>query len=143
MPYKEMNSMQDNTITLVVDEANDGSTTADVNHVYERFDTFSTRSVFNHTNHSPDLRDFLTFYRTPAKRSGNSRGKQRSSVKFTVDVAVPGVDGVDIIETSFVEVNLSFPLGVSDEFMKKQRQRAVSILDSEAVMVQLNKHLGI
>lgn len=135
--------MQDNQITLNVDEANDGSTTANVDHVYQRFETLSSRSVFHNSTHQPDMRDILGFYRTPAKRSGNSRGKQRSSVKFTVDVLVPGVDGNDVVDTAYIEINSSLPLGVSNTFTKALRQRGVAILDRDDIMDHLNNHLGI
>lgn len=134
---------QDNTITLTVDEANDGAGTADVDHVYERFETFNTRSVYHHSTHQPDMRNMLGFYRTPAKRSGNRRGSQKSSVKFTWDVIVPGVDGTNIVETHYIEVNTSIPLGVTSAEAKARRQHVVAILDDDTIMDTLNIFLGI
>lgn len=134
---------QDNTITLVVDEKNDDLVTADVEHVYERFETFNTRSVFHHSDHLPDMRKVLGFYRTPAKRVGNRRGSQKSTVKFTWDVVVPGVDGTNIVETHYIEINTSIPLGVTAAEAKARRQHAVAILDDDTVMDTLNIFLGI
>lgn len=133
----------DNSITLNVDETNDGATTANVDHVYERFETFNTRSVFHHSAHQPDLRNMLGFYRTPAKRNGNRRGSQKSSVKFTWDVIVPGVNGEDIIETQYIEVNSSIPLGVPVSDVLKRRQHVVAILDNDTIMNNLNTKLSL
>jgi hypothetical protein len=134
---------QDNTLVITVDEANDGDTTADVQHTYERFETFNTRSVFHHSDHLPDLRKMLGFYRTPAKRSGNRRGSQKSAVKFTWDVIVPGVDGTNIVETHYIEVNSSIPLGVTSAEAKARRQHVVAVLDDDTIMDTLNIFLGI
>lgn len=134
---------QDNVITLNVDENNDGSTTPNADHVYSRFDTFNTRSVYHHATHMPDFRNILGFYRTAAKRSGNRRGSQKSTVKFTWDVTVPGVDGVDIVDTHYIEVNSSIPLGVSAADVRARRQHVVSILDNDVIMDALNTYLSI
>lgn len=134
---------QDNTITLNVDETNDGATTANVNHVYERFEAFNTRSIYHHTSHLPDLRSMLGFYRTPAKRNGNRRGSQKSSVKFTWDVIVPGVNGENIVETQYIEVNFSIPLGVPAADVLARRQHVVAILDDDSIMNDLNMKLSI
>jgi hypothetical protein len=135
--------MQDNTITLSVDEANDGVTTADVDHIYQRFDSFSTRSLYHHNGHEPDMRDMLGFYRTAAKRNGNNRGSQRSSFKFTKDVEVTGVDGNTVITPMYFEVNASIPLGVSDADIMKERQKCISLLDDDSIMTPLNTDLSI
>lgn len=135
--------MQEETLTLTVDETNDGETTANVNHVYKRFDTFNTRSIYHHANNQPDLRDILSFYRTEAKRNGNYRGARRSSFKFTKDVTVLGFDGSNIVVPMYFEVNASIPLGVTEEVMMVQRQKCVALLDDDTISGPLNKDLSI
>lgn len=133
----------DQIITITVDETNDGATTANVDHVYERYQEFDTRSVYHYSGHEPDLRDMLSFYRTPAKRVGNDRGSQKTSFKFTKDVIVPGVDGTNIVKTQYYELNCSIPLGVDEADRVIQRQRCVALLDDDAIMEKLTQYLHV
>lgn len=135
--------MQPNDITLTVDETNDGSTTADVDHIYTKFDLFNTRSVYHHSAHEPDMRDMLSFYRTPAKASGNSRGTQKSAFKFTKDWTVVGRDGSNIVLPGYLEVNASIPLGVTDAQVMVQRQKAIALLDLDLIVNALMADLSI
>lgn len=133
----------DQTITITVDETNDGATTADVDHVYERYQEFDTRSVYHFSGHEPDSRDMLSFYRTPAKRNGNDRGSQKTSFKFTKDVIVTGVDGSDIVKTQYYELNCSIPLGVDEAERILQRQRVVALADDDDIMEKLTHYLHV
>lgn len=64
------------------------------------------------TEHTLTSRSLLQFYRTYAKRSGNSRGASKSAVKLTRDVSVPNADGTgNIVAPLIIEVSISCPIG--------------------------------
>jgi hypothetical protein len=131
--------MQDNVLTLAVDELNDGNT---VNHVFERSDSFSNRSVYAGENHSLVARDNLTLYRTYPKASGNFPGVAKSAFKFSRDYSITGVDGVATLTSPvIVEVSFSVPVGVAPADQLVMRQRAIALLDDDDVMVALMNQL--
>lgn len=136
--------MQPNVITLTVDEANDGSTTADVDYLYTRYDTYNTRSIFNGNQHLPDKRQTLALYRTPAKANGNFRGTSKSSFKFTTDIIVAGVDGTTTVTSPIIfEVSASIPLGATVAQVKLEQQKAVAALRHATFPGDLNVNLSI
>lgn len=136
--------MQPNEITLTVDENNDGGTTANVDYVYNRFDTFTGRSVFNSNNHSEDSRETLSLYRTSAKASGLFRGVRKTAFKFTTDVQVVGTDGVSLITSPIItEVKMSIPLGATAEQAMLERQKALAFLDADNLSGELAIALSI
>jgi hypothetical protein len=133
--------MQANSITLAVDEENTGSTT---NHVYTRFDEYQNRTVYTEADHQLTLRDTLSFYRTFPKPSGNFKGTAKTTLKFSKDYAVDGVDGVaSLIAPLIAEVSFSVPVGVTAAAQMIGRQRCISILDDDTVMVALMNQLNI
>lgn len=133
--------MQANTITLAVDVLNDSNT---VNHVFSRFDEYQNRTVYTEAGHQLTLRDTLSFYRTFPKASGNFKGTAKTTLKFSKDYAVTGVDGVaSLIAPLIVEVSFSVPVGVIAADQLIGRQRAIAILDDDAVMVALMNQLNI
>ena len=133
--------MQDNVITLAVDELNNATT---VNHVFNRYDLFQNRSVYTGANHQLTARDLLTLYRTQAKASGNFRGVAKTSVKFTQDFAVDAVDGISSLTSPIIaEITFSIPVGVTVADQLVMRQRLIALLDDDAVMVPLNNQLEI
>lgn len=136
--------MQPNTITLTVDEQNDGATTTDATIEYERYDEYQNRSVYSSENHSLDSRDLLSFSRSFPTKNGNFRGVGKSTFKFTRDISVDGVDGVaQLVTPMIMEVKLSAPVGVSDAEILKFRQTALALLDDDTVMTPLNSQLQI
>lgn len=137
--------MLDNEITLSVDETNDGVTTADVDHVYRRYDeSSSTRTTYIHsTNHAIGSRSQLQFYRTQPTVNGNFNGSRKASFKFTDDKVVAGSDGTDITAPLIIEVKLSSPVGVSDADLMVARQKALALLDDDSIMVPLCSLLEI
>lgn len=129
--------MQPNTITLAVDEENDG--VGLVNHVYTRFDEYQNRSVYISADHSLDAKDTLGLYRTLPKQNGNFRGVAKTAMKFSKDVSVTGVDGVaSILAPIIFEISASIPVGATDADVLIARQRAIALLDRDDVMVPLN-----
>lgn len=136
--------MQPNVITLNVDENRDGALTANVDYLYERFDTFNSRSIFNGPSHLPDSRETLSLYRTPAKANGNFRGTQKSSFKFTTDIEVAGVDGTTTIVSPIIfEVSASIPLGATSAQVLLEQQRIVAALNHTSFSGDLNEFLSI
>lgn len=134
--------MLDNQITLAVDEDNDG--VGLVNVVFTRFEEFQNRAVYIAANHALNARDLLTVFRSFPKPNGNFRGVAKSTVKFTMDVTVLGVDGVSTLTSPMIgEVSFSLPVGVTAAQTKKLRQRVISLLDLDTVMGPLNDQLMI
>lgn len=134
--------MQPNQIVLAVDELNTGSTT---NHTYDRYEEYLNRSQYiEATNHSIDSRDTLGFYRTFPKTNGNFKGVSKSSVKFTKDITVDGVDGVSQLTAPIiVEVSFSLPVGATAAEAMIARQKALALLDSDTHMAPLNDQLVV
>jgi hypothetical protein len=133
--------MQDNVITLAVDELNTGSTT---NHVFDRFEEFSNRAVYIGENHALTAKDTLSLYRTFPKASGNFPGVAKSSFKFSKDYAITGVDGVaSLTSPVIVEVSFSVPVGVAEADQLIMRQRAIALLDDDTIMGALMNQLMV
>lgn len=131
--------MQPNEITLPVDELNDGNT---VNRTFSRSEYFQNRSLYISPGHNSASRDTLGMYRTYPKQSGNFRGTDKTSVKFTTDIPVLGIDGISSIKAPLiVEVSFSIPVGVAAADVLIARQKAVALLDSDEIMDALNIQL--
>jgi hypothetical protein len=133
--------MQEDIITLAVDELNDDTT---VNHVFNRFEEYSNRSVYTEDNHQLTSKDLLTLYRTFPKPSGNFKGTAKSTFKFSKDYQVLGVDGVALLTSPLiVEVSFSVPVGVSAADQLIGRQKAISLLDYDDLMTKLMGQLMV
>ena len=132
--------MQNNTITLAVDVLNNATT---VDKVFTRFEEYQNRAVYISDEHSIAERDTLALYRTLPKPSGNFRGVGKSTVKFSKDLSVLGVDGTSQVAPLIIEVSFSIPVGATVATMLEMRQRAVALLDDDSVMVNLNHLLMI
>lgn len=127
--------MQSNQITLAVDTLNSGSTT---NQVYDRTEEQVNRSTYSGPGHTFASRNIMQFYRTLPVRSGSFLGAAKTSVKFTEDVTVPSSDGEDTKFPLICEVSFSVPVGTSSAKTKELRQRALALLDTDAIMAALN-----
>lgn len=128
--------MQPNEIVLSVDVANNGTT---VNLEYTQSALLENRSTYMSGIHSIDRRDLLQLYRTAPTKQGNFKGVAKTAVKFTKDFLVFGVDGVSSLTAPvIIEVGFSIPVGVSSGDITEMRQRAVALLDLDAVMTPLN-----
>lgn len=133
--------MQPDVITLAVDVANNAVI---VDQPYNRYEEDKNRSSYVSPAHLPDTRDMLTMYRTFPTRNGNFKGTGKSSVKFTQDVSVPGVDSSTTLTSPIIlEVSFSVPVGTAVADLKEIRQRAVAILDSDTLMDALNLQLMV
>lgn len=133
--------MQPNTINLVVDPLNNGTTETQA---FERYEEYQNRSSYIGDGHTPDNRNALAMYRTFPTRTGNFKGVAKSSVKFTKDVAVPGVDGVaSITAPIIIEVSYSVPVGTTTADLVEARQRAIALQDLDTIMNALNIQLMV
>lgn len=133
--------MQDNVLTLAVDELNNSTTT---DHVFNRFEEYANRSVYIGENHQLSARDTLTLYRTFPKVNGNFKGTAKSALKFSTDKSVTGVDGLSSLTSPIIsEVSFSVPVGVSLADMLIARQRLIALLDTDAFMDALMNQLMV
>lgn len=122
-------------ITIAVDTENTGTTE---NQVYSRFDSSSNRSTYIGDGHSNVARNTLGFFRSLPKKNGNFRGTAKTSLKFTEDITVTGVDGVSALTTPLIcEVNFSIPVGATEAQQLELRQRVLALLDMDSIMTPL------
>lgn len=136
--------MLSNTITLAVDDNNDGGTTPTIEHIYSRFDEYQNRSEYIHANHTVATRDKLGFYRTFPKTNGNFRGTQKCAVKLTKDYSVDGVDAeTTLVRPAIGEIGFSFPVGLTPTQTLEFRMRLVAVLLDDSVMGPLTDQLMI
>lgn len=134
--------MQPNSFTLSVDTKNDTTTIVDL--TYDRFEENQNRSVYIGPDHSLTLRNMINLYRTFPTTNGNFKGVAKSAVKLTQDVVVPGVDeSTSITKPVIIDVAISMPVGVSEADALALRQRAVSLLDLDTIMTELQSKLMI
>jgi len=134
--------MQPNTITLSVDEQNDGVDPVD--HVFTRFEEYQNRAVYIGSTHSMSAKDTTSLYRTFPKSSGNFKGVAKTAFKISKDIQVDGVDGVSQLSAPIiVDVSFSIPVGATHEQILIARQRALALLDLDTVMTPLNEQLMI
>lgn len=131
--------MQPNEITLTVDVANDGDTTADETQVYTRFDVYQNRSVYVGENHAVASPHTLSLYRTAPKPSGNFPGMAKSAFKISETVGVLANDGISTIKApNIIEISISAPVGTTTDALKENRQRAIALLDNDEIMDDLS-----
>lgn len=132
--------MLDNSITLPVDVANNGTI---VNQVISRHEESANRTRYTFPTHSLVSRDVVDFYRTMPKRAGNFNGVAKSAIKVTTDVAVPGVDASTTLTAPQIgEVAFAIPVGASSASIVTLRQRLIAIID-HALTSQLTEKLEI
>lgn len=133
--------MQDNVLTLAVDELNTDVTT---NHVFTRFEEYQNRSIYIGENHQLSARDQLTLYRTFPKVNGNFKGTAKCAAKFSQELSVEGVDGTASLTSPIIaEVSFSVPVGVTEAEQMIARQRLIALLDDDSVMVALMNQLMV
>lgn len=124
------------TITLAVDNANNGTL---VNQEFRSYDRTSTKSTYESATSTVVARDQLAFYRTPAKRNGIFLGSTKTTAKFTTDVSVQNAEGTGEVKVPLiVELNFSVPVGVTPSQTEQARQRALALLDRTDLMSPLN-----
>lgn len=134
--------MQPNQLVLHVDTLNDGTTVVD--ETFTRYEELPNRTRYVGEDHLPDDRNELSIYRTFPTRNGNFKGTAKSSVKFTKDFEVPGVDSSTTLTSPvIVEVSFSVPVGISAADLLLVRQRLIAALDDDSFMDPLNIQLMV
>lgn len=126
------------TITLNVNEDNDDGTTAEIERVFDREESYNGRSLYT-TNSSNSLdRETFGLYASKAKPSGNILGTNKASVKTTRDCSVPGADGVAVYTRPIIyKLEGSVPAGADTLLVKAERMKMVALLMDDSVMDQL------
>lgn len=133
--------MLDNIITLAVDLLNSGATT---DTSFSRDEEYLNRSIYVSPYSDLVHRDILGFYRTKPVRNGNFLGVAKSSFKFTMDVVVPGADGVaNYTQPLLAEVSFSVPVGTDAATVLEVRQRCIALLDNDSIMVETQEKMKI
>lgn len=132
--------MQPNTLNYTFDHDNDGGTAAS-SVVLTRHAEELNKSTYRYADHNnAGIQHVMQFYRTLPKRSGNFFGTEKSSVKRTKTVSVPGVDGADVSAPIISELSFSFPVGVTSGEKLSQLMEWIGYLSSsegKAAMIQL------
>jgi hypothetical protein len=133
-----------NTLVLEVDVNHDGTATADATEQFTRYEETQNRTVYIGENHTPGERNLITFSRSTPKRAGNFKGVGKSSVKFTQDITVAGVDSTTNVGSAIIiEVNFSVPVGTTRAQLLAIRQRLVAMLDDDSTMDMLSIQLMV
>lgn len=136
--------MLDNTISLTVDVANDGETTADETQVYSRHEEYLNRSVYIGEDHSLAAPHTLSWYRTQPKANGNFLGMAKSAFKISQCLSVPGADGVSNVNAPLIaEVSFAVPVGTTASQVVEMRQRLVALLDDDTLMNKAQLTLSV
>lgn len=132
--------MQDNTITLAVDVANNGTS---VDQVFNRYLEETNRTTYRGPGDTLVERNQMAFYRTPPKRSGNYLGSAKSGVKLTLDIDVVQADGTTTKAPIIVDLSFSVPVGANPVVSKNRRQHALAVLDREDIIGKLMDALEV
>lgn len=123
--------MLPNSITLAVDEANNSTS---VNHVMSRAEEGVNKSVYYDADHTVAARNNMSIIRQFPKQSGNFYGTLKTTVKFTKDISVDGVNGETIKVPLIAQADFSFPVGTTNAQATLFRQKLIAMLDDDSVM---------
>jgi len=127
--------MLDNTITLQVDVLHDAVL---VPHPFTRFEQFLNRTVYVGPGSSDAYRNQMTLLRSTPTESGNFRGVKKTSLKFTKDVGVIGVDATTLNVAPIIgAVNFSIPVGASAAEVLIVREHLIAALNDQDLSVRL------
>lgn len=132
--------MLENSYTLQVDVANNGTL---VPQVVNRHDATAGYSTYIGEDHSLSQRDIIQFYRSPVAK-GLDGGRAKSKFKITEDLEVIPCSGTCSVLTPMIgEVSFSLPILATDAQILELRQRMIAVLDNDALMSKLNQKLEI
>lgn len=128
--------MQADNIVVTYEEAHDGVTSE---LTLSRYEETQNKTVYVAGNHTPAHRDQLAITRSFPTKNGNFKGVQKSGLKLTKDLEVPGVDQTTTITAPIIiDVAFSIPVGTSPASVLEARQKAVGILNLDSFMDKLN-----
>lgn len=130
--------MQANNIVIRVIDRLAVASQVVLSRLYKRSREELDKSTYVGPLNSLAARDWLQFYRSAPKRSGESRGTSKSTIKFTIDEAVPNASGSgDIVLPVILEVNFSIPVGCSEATFYELVNRAHGILLDPVLVTNL------
>lgn len=133
--------MLDNVVTLAVDHDRDATPTDEA---FVRFEEHLNRSLYTGADHSVESRNTLTLTRSIPKVSGNFRGVKKTSLKFTQDKVIAGVDATTtVVAPLILSVAISVPVGSTAADCMHLRERVRAVLDDQDVMTRLTESLEI
>lgn len=133
--------MQDNTITLSVDNANNNTP---VSTAYSRYTEELNKSTYIGAGHVPNSNvDTMILSRSLPTKNGTFLGTGKSQVKFTRTVTVSASDGTTLKVPLIIDVNFSVPVGTTSSEVVKLRQTAIALLDTDTIMDLLNITLAV
>lgn len=129
--------MISNSITLAVDALNNG-TSANIEIV--RIGEGANSSRYKFPDNSLIQRDYVDFYRTFNKKSGNYNGSAKCAMKITRDVTVPGVDATtSIVAPQICQVSFANPVGTSDANQVELAMRLVGLIIHSEILPKLRQ----
>lgn len=108
-----------------------------------RYEETQNRTTYVKSDHLPGNRRQVTFYRTAPTKSGNFMGVGKSSVKFTQDVSVSGVNGSALVAPIIIELAFSVPVGVVVGQLEELRREVLALIDNDTLMNKLNVQLMV
>lgn len=134
--------MLDNILTFAVDHDRDDTTTDEL---YERDnEVTANRTVYKGADHTLALRNTMTVGRNWPKASGNFPGVAKTSVKFTQDIEVAGVDtSTTIVAPDIAEASFSLPVGTTAAQAMHMRERLIAALNHQDFITRLTEGLTI
>lgn len=133
--------MLDNTITLAVDHDRDATPT---NEAFTRFEENLNRSLYVGADHSVEERNTMTVTRSLPTVSGNFRGVKKTTLKFTQDYDVAGVDATTTLVAPIIaNISFSIPVGATAAAAMHIRERLRAALDDQDLMTRLTESLEI
>lgn len=130
--------MLDNTLTLSVDPENDGNP---VNETWTRLAESNGRSTYKGPLHTFVNKDVLDFFATLPKRIKDFFGVAKSGFRFTESITVATPSGGTVEAPLIGEVRFAVPVGATEAQMQNLRQRMVTVLDNDAIMVKVQENL--
>lgn len=133
--------MLDNVLTLAVDHDRDATPTDED---YTRFEENLNRSLYVGDDHSVESRNTMTVTRSLPTVSGNFRGVKKTSLKFTQDYEVAGVDATTtLVAPIIISVSFSVPVGATAAAAMHLRERVRAALDDQDLMTRLTESMEI
>lgn len=106
--------MQANTIAYTFDHDNDGGTTPAIAVLLTRHTEEVDKTTYITAAHMDTVaQDTFAFYRTLAKRSGDSFGVERTATKRTKTHVVVNAAGLDVKVPVVVDLGFSIPVGLT------------------------------
>lgn len=124
--------MLDTQLTLSVDPT--GANASKVNETLNRFDKDGNKSIYRFSDFTIAARNQMEVYRNTISPSGNYLGNAKGMIKLTEDQAVVAKDGTDIVAPTIGTIQLSLPVGVTDEMFYHIIGRMQALLLDSSLM---------